>query len=159
MILYHGSNIDIAKIDLQRGNPNKDFGRGFYLTENELQAKRIAEIRVLTFGGSVAINKFEFDENSLTNGKLNFKKFIGYSKEWAEFVCANRDNPNSSIQVHNYDVVYGPIANDTVGLQIRKYQNGDIDTETFINRLKYMKGITYQYFFGTELSISMLHKI
>lgn len=61
MILYHGSNIDIAKIDLQRGNPNKDFGRGFYLTENELQAKRIAEIRVLTFGGSVAINKYECD--------------------------------------------------------------------------------------------------
>lgn len=30
--LYHGSNIGIEHIDLQRCNPDKDFGRGFYLT-------------------------------------------------------------------------------------------------------------------------------
>ena len=35
MKLYHGSNILIDKIDLSKSKPNKDFGRGFYLSDNE----------------------------------------------------------------------------------------------------------------------------
>ena len=31
MILYHGSTVDIQKIDLRCSKPNKDFSRGFYL--------------------------------------------------------------------------------------------------------------------------------
>lgn len=159
MILYHGSNLEIAQIDLSKGNPNKDFGKGFYLTDDLLQAERIAKIRVMTFGGEIVVNKYEFDESLLTQGTLKYKRFLGYSEEWAEFVCKNRDNPMPEKQVHEYDVVYGPIANDNVGLQIRKFQNGDIDVKTFLERLKYLKGITYQYFFGTELAISQLRKI
>ncbi len=30
--LYHGSTVDIDCIDLQKSRPNKDFGRGFYLS-------------------------------------------------------------------------------------------------------------------------------
>lgn len=41
MILYHGSNLEISQIDLTKGNPNKDFGRGFYLTDDICQAERI----------------------------------------------------------------------------------------------------------------------
>ena len=37
MILYHGSNIEISEIDLQKSKPNKDFGRAFYLSDNESQ--------------------------------------------------------------------------------------------------------------------------
>lgn len=33
MILYHGSNVAIDKIDLNLCKPYKDFGRGFYLTD------------------------------------------------------------------------------------------------------------------------------
>ncbi|MDO4524589.1 MAG: DUF3990 domain-containing protein [Bacteroidales bacterium] len=159
MILYHGSNLTISQIDLSKGNPNKDFGKGFYLTENKTHAEQIAKTRTLAFGGEPTVNQFEFNEALLTNGELKFKKFIGYTEEWARFVCENRDNPNPNISVHDFDVVYGPIANDNVGLQIRKYQNGDIDIKTFLERLKYMKGITYQFFFGTELAISKLHKL
>ena len=32
MLLYHGSNQPIERIDLTRGLPDKDFGQGFYLT-------------------------------------------------------------------------------------------------------------------------------
>lgn len=35
MILYHGSNIEIVQIDLACSKPNKDFGKGFYLSDNE----------------------------------------------------------------------------------------------------------------------------
>lgn len=60
---------------------------------------------------------------------------------------------------YNYDIVYGPIANDRVGVQISKYEEGDISLEQFLENLKYMKGVTYQYFFGTERAIAKLRKI
>ena len=61
--------------------------------------------------------------------------------------------------VKQYDIVYGPIANDKVGLQIRKLKDGSIDKVEFLNRLKYMKGLTFQYYFGTEKSIKYLRKL
>jgi hypothetical protein len=33
VILYHGSNVNIDKIDLTICHPYKDFGKGFYTTE------------------------------------------------------------------------------------------------------------------------------
>ena len=35
----------------------------------------------------------------------------------------------------------------------------NIDLQTFLERLKYMKGITFQYFFGTERAIKFLKKL
>lgn len=32
MKLYHGSTVNIEIIDLDKSRPNKDFGRGFYLS-------------------------------------------------------------------------------------------------------------------------------
>ena len=39
MKLYHGSTIDIQHIDLGKSKPNKDFGRAFYLSADEQQAR------------------------------------------------------------------------------------------------------------------------
>jgi len=50
MILYHGSNVAIDKIDLSLGNPDKDFGKGFYLTDIESQAKKMSLRKVRTTG-------------------------------------------------------------------------------------------------------------
>ena len=58
--------------------------------------------------------------------------------------------------MHPFDVVYGPIANDRVGLQIRNYRMGNINKEEFLRRLKYMKGITFQYAFCTQKAIEKL---
>lgn len=38
MILYHGSVVDISKIDLAKSKPNKDFGKAFYLSDDKQQA-------------------------------------------------------------------------------------------------------------------------
>ena len=93
----------------------------------------------------------------LTNGELSVLRFDGYSKQWAEFVLLNRKN-RTRISAHSYDIVIGPIANDTVGYQIRRFMMGVITMEQFIEELKYMKGITFQYFFGTDKSIKYLKK-
>ena len=51
MILYHGSNVMIDKIDLGRSKPYKDFGRGFYLSAEKDQALKLATFRALVLGG------------------------------------------------------------------------------------------------------------
>lgn len=158
MILYHGSNMVFEKIDLNKSKTNKDFGKGFYLSDNYEQAEKMAQFKVVTLGGNVNVQSYEVDNEILKDNTLNIKIFNEYSKEWAEFIFANRDN-NSDIQCHDYDIVYGPIANDRVGLQIRKLQDGSIDFEEFLHRIKYMKGITFQYFFGTNKAINKLKKL
>ncbi len=112
--LYHGSTVDIEHIDLEKLRPNKDFGRGFYLSEDRQQAWRMGEFKALTEGGSPVMNTYLFDEQVLTSGELKVLTFEGYTREWAEFIFLNRNNPHA-VPAHDYDIVYGPIANDRVG--------------------------------------------
>jgi hypothetical protein len=156
--LYHGSTTDIDRIDLQKSRPNKDFGRGFYLSADQQQAWRMGEFKALTEGGTPVLNTYLFDERVLTSGELRVLTFEGYTREWADFIFLNRNN-RSIDPAHDYDIVYGPIANDRVGVQIGKYEAGDITLDQFLQNLKYMKGITFQYYFGTERAISKLSKI
>ena len=155
MILYHGSNVAIEKIELEKSKPYKDFGKGFYLSENEEQAMEMARFKSLIFGGEPTITKFDFDPVAMHSANLRVKIFEGYSEEWADFVFANREN----VDAEQYDIVYGPIANDKIGLQIRKFKDGSIDKAEFLNRLKYMKGVTFQFYFGTEEAIKHLIKL
>lgn len=155
MILYHGSNVTITKIDLEKSKPFKDFGKGFYLSEDEAQALEMAAFKSMQLGGEPVVSKFEFDTAALDSAFLRIKIFNEYSEEWTDFVFANREG----CEVEKYDIVYGPIANDKIGLQIRKLKDGSIDKAEFLNRLKYMKGITFQYFFGTEKAVKYLNKL
>jgi hypothetical protein len=45
-----------------------------------------------------------------------------------------------ALTVCDYDIVIGPIADDRVGVQLYRFLQGDIDIETLVKRLKYMKG-------------------
>lgn len=155
MILYHGSNSYIEEIDLSKSKPNKDFGKGFYLSDDKTQAEQMAKFKALTLGGKPTVTTFEVDDNILSNTNLRVKCFSEYSQDWADFVFANREGNKSD----TYDIVYGPIANDKIGLQMRKLKDGNIDKAEFLNRLKYMQGITYQYYFGTESAIKYLKRL
>lgn len=158
MKLYHGSNMEIDSIDLSRSKVGKDFGCGFYLSAQRKQAAELAERKTEQIGeGIPVVNEFEFDDAMLVDGTLSVLRFEEYSEEWAEFVLLNRKN-RSRVPAHPYDVVVGPIANDTVGYQIRRFMIGVITMDQFIEELKYMKGISFQYFFGTEKAIKYLKK-
>lgn len=66
---------------------------------------------------------------------------------------------NASRPGKDFDIIYGPIANDKVGAQIRAFKGGNITLEELKKRIEFIKGITYQYFFGTEAAIKTLRKI
>lgn len=52
MILYHGTNINFSTIDLSASHKGKDFGKGFYLSDNESQAYDFAVFKSIQLGGT-----------------------------------------------------------------------------------------------------------
>lgn len=157
--LYHGSNVAIDRIDLSRSKRGKDFGQGFYLNANPEQAMAMA-VRTTRFlnEGKPTLTCFEFEEAIADKMGLNIKVFPDYSEEWAEFVVMNRKN-NSDIPAHSYDIVIGPIADDTVGVQIRRYIMGYLSASALVKELKYKGDHAVQYFFGTPRAIEHLKHI
>lgn len=156
MKLYHGSNVEIESIDLARGRRGKDFGKGFYVNPDYMQAVEFCSSVIRREGvGVPTVTSFDFDESALN--VLNVMRFDGYSKEWAEFILMNRNN-TSDVPAHDYDIVVGPIADDGVGTQIRRLSRGFISFDAFLEELKYSK-VSIQYFFGTEKAIKYLKKI
>lgn len=156
MILYHGSNIKVTMPDFAHSKPYKDFGKGFYLSADYQQAWEMALQKVRqTKTGEPFVSEFKFDENQLHSEELSIKIFPDYSEEWAKFVLDNRDK-NLPQPIHNFDIVYGPIADDGVTFQLRRYQGGVISLARLVEELHYAKGITFQYFFGTDKALQKL---
>lgn len=158
--LYHGSNVVIDQIDLSMSRRGKDFGCGFYLNPDKNQAMDMAVRTAKRMQeGEPVLNTYLFDDGLINTEKSPFsvKVFDGYSVEWAEFILMNRKNLSDK-PAHPYDIVIGPIANDTVGLQMRRFMQGYISVERMIEELKFNKP-AIQYFFGTELAVGYLNKI
>ena len=90
--LYHGTDVLFDIPDLVKCNPNKDFGRGFYLTPDLAAAKRMAERaneRDGWSGGPRYVLTYLLDETALS--ELSVKKFaLPLNEECARFVMANR---------------------------------------------------------------------
>ena len=158
MKLYHGSYTTIEIIDLAKSRPFKDFGRAFYLSADEQQAWERAYAATTLLGGEASVTEYEFDEQVMTSGELKVLRFDDYSEEWADFVFANRKRQKTPF-MHDYDIVYGPIANDNVGEQVVLFKGGYISKERFLRKLKNMRGITFQYAFCTDAAISKLKKL
>jgi hypothetical protein len=153
--LYHGSNVEIETINLDKCSPYKDFGKGFYLTDIKEQAKQMAVRRTRIAGeGKPTVTAYSFDERLLENSSLQVKLFDTPSKEWALFILANRKGLMQLV----YDIVIGPIADDGVVFQLERYMHRLITLDTLVEELTYRK-LNRQYFFGTELSISKLQKL
>ena len=159
MILYHGSNIAIESIDFAKSKPGKDFGVGFYLSADEQQAQEMAEKKALLLGGEPTVTRFEFDEESAkADADISYLRYEKYSLEWGKFVHKNRCNKTRT-SLHGFDIIYGPIANDNIGLQMRRIDAKLIDWEQFVKELQHKGGETYQYFFGTNKALNYLKKL
>lgn len=157
--LYHGSNVKIEVPDLAHSKPFKDFGRGFYLSPDKQQALEMASQKVSqTREGKAEVTEFMFDETLMTSNEMKVLSYPDYCEEWALFVLANRDRRREQA-MHDYDIVYGPIADDSVAYQLRRYEGGVISLSRLVEELRYSKGATFQYFFGTERALHQLQRL
>lgn len=165
MTLYHGSNMEIKEVDLLKCMPYKDFGQGFYTTMLKEQAWRMAKRRVKISGGTATVTIYEIPDDLLENKQLNCRIFPDNPTiEWAMFIRNNRDRnfaETDSLECNTdckYDVVVGPVANDTVGLLLRQFSRGTINAEYLRNEFNFGK-LTNQYTFHTDRALSYLKKV
>lgn len=153
--LYHGSNVFIEKIDLTRSHPDKDFGKGYYLTDIRTQAEAMSIRRVRIAGeGEPTLTVYCFDESQLHSPELRVKVFDELTEEWALFVLSNREASLTGY-THDYDIVIGPIADDGVAFQLDRYTRHMITLATLVEELTYRK-LNRQYYFGTERALQTL---
>jgi hypothetical protein len=86
MKVYHGSYMKITEIDLSKGEPQRDFGKGFYVTKYLSQAEFWAFRKGIRAHAEGVITEFEFDEYAYSNKKFNTLRFETYDEKWFDFV-------------------------------------------------------------------------
>lgn len=140
--LYHGSRevVEFPEIRVQKFH--KDFYWGFYCTVIEEQAVRWAT----RFGKGGIVNVYTFDETV----RLSIKRFPEMSDEWLDFIAACRTG-----QPHDYDVVEGPMADDTIFNYVQSFLDGEISREAFW-ALAQFKHPTHQISFHTAKALAAL---
>lgn len=151
MKIYH-SGLEIVNVpEIRKPNRTLDYGSGFYTTTSFDQAKdwvirRIKENKVKTG----YVNIYELDQNQTEN--LNCLIFDKPTDEWVDFVMKNRTQKDFN---HNYDIVYGPVANDRVYAAFALFEGGVLNKQELIAELKTYK-LVDQYLFHTVDSLKAI---
>jgi hypothetical protein len=153
MKVYHGSNLAIVNIDFSFCQIKRDFGKGFYVTKFLEQAEIWANRKGRKRKTNGIVTEFEFTEFAFENKFFKVLRFEDYNDEWLDFVKLNRTN-ESNRQIHDYDIIEGPIADDKIATQIDDYINGIITREQFMNDLIYYP--SHQICFCTVQSLQAL---
>ena len=117
MRLYHTGFAVIPSPDLLRGRKNADFGQGFYLTDDVAFSRRWARQRSCEV---TYLNSYELDCAGL--------KIKAFDRDgaWFNYIFRNRRGETDALTA--YDVIVGPIANDTI------YDTWGITTSGFLPR-------------------------
>lgn len=141
-IIYHGSNVAVPNPQILINGYYNDFGYGFYCTNLEKQAKRWA----LTKKGASIVNNYSYIENK----NLKALCFDEMTEEWLEFVVACRRGKE-----HDYDIVEGPMADDTVWNYVNDFLTGRISRKQFWVLAEF-KHPTHQISFHTLSALDCL---
>lgn len=152
MILYHGSNLIIDKPKLIPQNRFLDFGFGFYTTTNKVQAISFAEkVYRREKEGKKQVSIYEVNEEKLFS-ECSALRFDIPDEKWLDFVSQNR---SGNYDGEDYDVIYGPVANDDVYTTFTLYQAGTLTKAQTLEALK-IKKLYNQMVFASEKALSYL---
>ncbi len=132
MKLYHSSNVIVEHPDTKHSRLYLDFGKGFYLTSLYDQAVRYAQ-RFKRRGQQAWLNTYELADN--LDEKWNVKIFNSYDKDWLDFIAQCRDG----IEVGDYDIIIGGVANDKVITTLDRYFSGEISQTDALGLLRFEK--------------------
>lgn len=139
---YQGDEKVLDEPKIYLDGSYKDFGYGFYCTNFEKQAKRWA----LTKKNKYVVNVYSYTENK----NLNCLIFKEMSDEWLDFVVSSRQGER-----HEYDIVEGPMADDTIWNYVDDFARGLISRTAFWELVKF-KYPTHQIVFCTEAALKCL---
>jgi hypothetical protein len=168
LTLYHGSVYSFDKIDLNMGKEFKDFGKGFYTTQNRDHAINLAKRnhKILLkrqqeneTNGDVFMWLYTYEFPIVAMENLSVKKFIEPTSEWIKFVGANRTHKRAQ---HCFDIVMGPTANDRTNLSFKTYfyggfgKIGSQEAIDILLRLIKPNKLSHQIFFGSRTAVKNL---
>lgn len=154
MKVYHGSLETVCAPEIRTANRTLDYGAGFYATTSARQAEDWVRRRMREREADKGyVNVYELDE-ALAKG-MKLLSFNRPTEEWLDFVMANRTQRGF---VHDYDIVYGPVANDRVYAAFALYEGGVLGKRELIAELRTYK-LVDQYLFHTERSLTALNFI
>lgn len=142
MRLYHASKEIVEFPEIRKTKYTKDFSWGFYCTNNWEQAVRWAN----RGGGKPVINCYSYES---VDG-LSILKFEQMTDEWLDFIARCRSGVT-----HTYDIVEGPMANDTVWNYVNDYLAGYINRKQFW-ALAEFRHPTHQISFHTLSALNCL---
>lgn len=142
LTLYHGSKNIVTAPEIRIARYNKDFYFGFYCTLLPEQAIRWAT----RFDGVGILNEYQYEPND----SLRVLKFPEMTEEWLDFITSCRLGHS-----HDYDIVEGPMANDTIFNYVQDYMDGKISREAFGELAKFKKP-THQISFHTARALTTL---
>ncbi|MCM1061687.1 MAG: DUF3990 domain-containing protein [Eubacterium sp.] len=143
MILYHGSKEIVEFPEIRTAKFNKDFYFGFYCTLYKDQAQRWAA----RFSGKGYISEYSYTPND----SLKVLIFSEMTEEWLDFIAACRMGTP-----HDYDVVEGPMADDTIFNYVQDFVDGKISRQAFWELAKFKKP-THQISFHTARALAALN--
>lgn len=151
MIIYHGSLEIVNSPEIRIPSHTLDYGSGFYTTTSYEQAESWVKRKMVSHQSkSGYINSYAVDELKIKECKCLI--FNETDENWLDFVMKNRTELN---YVHDYDIVYGPVANDKVYTAFSLYESGVYGKEELLKELKTYR-LVDQYLFHTELSLNVL---
>ena len=151
MILYHGSLERITSPEIREPNRTLDYGVGFYATTSFGQAEEWVRRRMReSMANKGYVNEYALDLELLRH--LNCLLFESPTEEWLDFVMKNRTERGFS---HDYDVVYGPVANDKVYAAFALYEGGLLSKQNLIAELKTYT-LVDQYLFHTPKALEAI---
>ena len=151
MKVYHGSLEIVETPEIREPNRTLDYGSGFYTTTSSEQAEEWVRRKMKS--NRIAkgfVNEYELDIDNLQSVKCLL--FESPTDEWIDFVMNNRLNKDF---VHDYDIVYGPVANDRVYTCFALYEGGLMSKQNLLAELKTYE-LVDQYLFHTEQALQLL---
>jgi hypothetical protein len=136
MRLYHGSVVEVRKPSLRYARKKTDFGKGFYTTTQKEQAEHWTTIKIdrAKDAKRKVVSVYEFDDAILADPEIKIREFNGADEAWLNFVVSSR----KGVQ-HDYDLVFGPVADDKVFTVVNLYESGVLDAPAAIAELKAYK--------------------
>ena len=133
MIVYHGSTEMIKVPDIEHSKKYLDFGKGFYVTTYQEQAKKWAVRKSMRQGKTAIVNVYNMENNWEKYRVLSFEK---ENEKWLEFVCACRKGEDLN---RDYDIIIGNVADDDVFKTVDMYFRGLWDKKKVLEELRYYK--------------------
>ena len=154
MILFHGSDVIVERPRLLKQQRTLDFGPGFYTTTNEEQAISFAKKMQDRRGSAQGyVSMYEIADTAVLRQTMNILEFPTPDETWLDYVFENRSGTYTGPA---YDIVFGPVANDTIYRTFVAYEDGLYTKQETIERLK-VKKLYNQMVFCSQRAISLLN--